>query len=334
MPRDRGLADVNSSADLEVVAVIMPNDAGIRNVAWTTYKTTVDAVEAISGYDVLAALPDRIERIVESGTRAPVAAIGGPYTGIEGSSVPLSAAGSSDPDGDVLTYAWDFGDGTTGTGVSPTHTYADNGNYIVKVTVSDPYGVESTATTSVVVVNVAPTVNSFSGQTGYQGETYSGTSGFSDPGADTWSATVDYGDGSGATPLTLTGKTFQLSHVYRSPGTFTVTVTVTDKDGGSGTRTAVVVVRTSKQGIQDLQAKVAEFRASGALSAGNANALNSTLQAALNQLNQGNSAAAVNQLRAFINQVNLLVAEGKLAADNGQILTMLANRVIASITSS
>jgi hypothetical protein len=110
-------------------------------------------------------------------------------------------------------------------------------------------------------------------------------------------------------------------------------VTVTDKDGGSGTRTAVVVVRTPRQGIQELQAKVAELRAGGALSAGNANALNATLQAAHNQLDQGNATAAVNQMQAFINQVNSLVAEGKLSQRDGQSLTTLANRVIASIRS-
>ena len=60
-----------------------------------------------------------------------MAATDGPYTGMEGSAVTLSGAASSDPDGDVLTYNWDFGDGTTGTGATPQHTYADNGNYVV-----------------------------------------------------------------------------------------------------------------------------------------------------------------------------------------------------------
>jgi hypothetical protein len=46
--------------------VIMPNDPGIRNVPWETYKTTVDAVEALSGYDLLSLLPDPIEIAVEA----------------------------------------------------------------------------------------------------------------------------------------------------------------------------------------------------------------------------------------------------------------------------
>jgi len=67
MPRDQGLGNVDDRRDLEVIAVIMPNDPGIRNVNWETYRTTVDAVEALSDYDVLDLLPDDVEIMVESG---------------------------------------------------------------------------------------------------------------------------------------------------------------------------------------------------------------------------------------------------------------------------
>jgi len=62
MPRNQGLSDIKTLGDLEVIAVIMPNRAGVRNVDWQTYKTTVDAVEALSGYDLLALLRDDIEK--------------------------------------------------------------------------------------------------------------------------------------------------------------------------------------------------------------------------------------------------------------------------------
>ena len=75
LPRDRGLADVNSHDDVEVIAVIMPNVAGIRNVDWNTYRTTVNAVEAASGYDVLALLPDDVESLVEAGMQDEVAIV-------------------------------------------------------------------------------------------------------------------------------------------------------------------------------------------------------------------------------------------------------------------
>jgi len=75
MPRNQGLASVQSYRDLEIVAVIMPNRPGIRNVNWEEYKTTVNAVEALSGYDVLALLQDRIESVVESGMQDLMAAV-------------------------------------------------------------------------------------------------------------------------------------------------------------------------------------------------------------------------------------------------------------------
>ena len=152
LPRDDGLADVGSYADVEVIAVIMPNDPGIQNVNWETYRTTVDAVEALSGYDLLALLPDHIEIAVESNTRPPSALTDGPYTSLPNLSVAMSAAGSSDPDGDALTYAWSFGDGAAATGVAVTHTYAQAGTHTVRLIVTDIRGLADTSTTTATVV--------------------------------------------------------------------------------------------------------------------------------------------------------------------------------------
>ena len=153
LPRDQGLANVHGVQDLEVVAVIMPNNPGIRNVDWNTYKTTVDAVEALSGYDILALLPDPIEIAVESGTSAPVAAVDGPFTAIEGGSVSMSGAGSTDPDGDALTYQWLFGDGGTGTGAVVSHTYTQDGVFSVRLIVTDIRGLSDTVFTTVTVLS-------------------------------------------------------------------------------------------------------------------------------------------------------------------------------------
>ena len=54
-----------------------------------------------------------------------------------GDPVTFSAAGSSDPDGDDLTFEWDFGDGNTGTGLTTSHTYAQPGNFVAKLAVGD-----------------------------------------------------------------------------------------------------------------------------------------------------------------------------------------------------
>jgi DNA/RNA endonuclease G (NUC1) len=153
LPRDEGLADVHSYSDVQVVAAVMPNNAGVRNVDWHTYETTVDSVEALSGYDLLALLPDPIEIAVESNTVPPVAATDGPYSGyLPGENISMSGAASSDADaGQTLTYAWDFGDGSTGTGVSVTHAYASAGTFNVQLIVTDPLGLADTVTTTATV---------------------------------------------------------------------------------------------------------------------------------------------------------------------------------------
>jgi DNA/RNA endonuclease G (NUC1) len=155
MPRDQGLANIHSYQDLEVVAVAMPNDPGVRNIDWTTYKTTVDAVEALSGYDLLALLPDQVEIAVESNTKPPTAVIDGPYNSLENEPVAMSGAGSTDPDGDALTYAWNFGDGTSGTGVTVSHAYRQAGTYTVRLTVTDIRSLVSTTMTTTTVITAA-----------------------------------------------------------------------------------------------------------------------------------------------------------------------------------
>jgi len=102
---------------------------------------------------------------------------------------------------------------------------------------------QSYRTLQVVVRNVAPVVSAGANATIDEGSTFTGTGSFTDPRADTWTATVDYGDGSGVQPLTLNAdKTFALSHRYAADGTYVVSVTVTDSDGdvGTGSRTITV----------------------------------------------------------------------------------------------
>jgi N-acetylneuraminic acid mutarotase len=125
-------------------------------------------------------------------------------------------------------------------------------NPTVAVNVQDASGAASNEATGVVTVaNVAPTVNAGADRTIDEGSSFAQTGSFTDPGtADTWTATVDYGDGSGSTPLALNpDKTFNLAHAYGDNGTFTVAVTVTDDDGGVGTDTVTVTVKNVAPGV-------------------------------------------------------------------------------------
>lgn len=330
MPHDKGLADVKSLNDLQVVAAVMPNEAGVRNVDWNTYKVTVDSVEALSGYDLLSLLRDDIEIAVESNTKPPVAVVDGPYASSEGSAVSMSAAGSSDPDGDAITYAWSFGDGATATGVSATHTYANDGAYTVRLIATDIRGLSDTVFTQANVTNVAPAIAPFDGSTILPGETYTSSGTFTDPGADPWSATVDYGDGSGASALSLAGKSFYLSHTYTAAGSFTVTVGISDDDVTS-TRSATVTVLTPVQGLGIASSAVSALVSNGAINSGNGKSLEAKLDAASAAIERGNVAAANGQLGALLNEIQAMVGSGRLSAADAQPIVEIVNRVVRSI---
>lgn len=242
-----GVGDVHTLSDLQVIAVQMPNlttpgpasAVGIRNIPWQNFQTTVDAIEAETGYDLLSALGQPLQTIVEANDHPPTASAGGPYTGDEGASVAFSAAGSSDPDGDALTYAWTFGDGTTGTGATPVHAYGDNGSYTATVTATDPYGATSSASVAVTIANVAPVISGVALPSGpvTVGGSAAVTVTFSDLGSgDTHETTVEWGDGS-ATTVGGEGSIIA-SHAYSAAGLYVVRATVADDDGGSATQTA------------------------------------------------------------------------------------------------
>jgi len=243
MPHGQGLADVHGVGDVQAVAAIMPNNGSV-GADWTAYSTTIDAVEALSGYNLFSLLEDQIELQVESNSRPPVAAINGPFAANEGTAVTMSAAGSTDPDGDAIAaYDWNFGDGSTASGVSVSHTYAQDGAYTVTLTVTDAHGIINTGSSTATISNVTPVVSAIAGATLNPGDTFTASGSFTDPGADTWTATVNYGDGSPVASLPLSGKDFSLSHTYSAMGTFTLTVSVNDGTA-SGTSTANVVVRS------------------------------------------------------------------------------------------
>ena len=67
LPKDAGDDVSRVAAGTRTIAVIMPNTQGIRNVDWTSYLTTVDAVESLTGYDFFTNVPDAIENAIEAG---------------------------------------------------------------------------------------------------------------------------------------------------------------------------------------------------------------------------------------------------------------------------
>ena len=138
---------------------------------------------------------------------------------------------------DTLTYVWDMGDGNTVAGANVTYTYPDNGVFTVTVTVSDDAGATDTSSSVVQVNNVAPTIDSMTGDlAGFEGQLLSWSGTASDVGlADTLTYFWDFGDGTTATGT-------QADHAYANEGQYVVTLTVTDDDGGSTSQTLTVQV--------------------------------------------------------------------------------------------
>jgi PKD repeat protein len=177
--------------------------------------------------------------VTPPGNSPPTAAANGPYSGTIG--VPVSFNGSgSDPDSQALIFSWNFGDGSTASGATASHTYAAANTYTATLTVSDGQ-LSATASTTVQIASVAQTnhpptaqVNGpQAGETGI-GVSFDGSAS-TDPDNDTLSYAWSFGDGSngaGQKPV----------HVFASAGSFTVTLTVTDSHGATAVATTSATI--------------------------------------------------------------------------------------------
>src|SRR3989344_1178639 len=119
-------------------------------------------VEIIAGPDgliyYLAIYSGELRRISYTlGNRQPIAQVAtDPTSGLAPLEVAFSSAGSTDPDGDPLSYAWEFGDGTSSSEANPMHIYTINGVYVAQITVEDGQGGMSQAAVQITVGNEKP----------------------------------------------------------------------------------------------------------------------------------------------------------------------------------
>jgi len=315
-----------------VMAVNMPNVEGIRFNDWRTYLTTVSKIEHSTGYNFLALIAESVQCRAEVRNCAPTARITGNGEANEGQTVAFSGATSTDPDpSDVLTMVWTVNGVNAGTGGALNYTFANDGAYLVGLTVTDNAGAESFASINVMVHNVAPAISGFGGATILPGETYSAAGSFSDPGADSWTAQVNYGDGSGTSSLPLNGKSFTLSHVYTTAGSFPVAVSVSDGTVTS-VRNATVVVQSAALAIGSLSDAVAGLQ----LNDGQTNSLQVKLQNAEQHLADGGDGGtlAINDLVAFIKEMQAVMKSGRISGADGAPILDYARRLIASISTA
>lgn len=173
-----------------------------------------------------------------SGNKWPVAvAAASPVAGDVPITVNFSSAGSSDPDGAIVSHFWDFGDGASSAQSNPTHTYAVAGPYVAKLTVTDNGGASTTQTVLVDVVasNLVPvavaTADTYVGALPLDVILYA--AGSYDPDGFIGNVEWLFSDGGsywGATAY----------HTFTEPGPQTVTLNCYDARGGVGTTTLVI----------------------------------------------------------------------------------------------
>jgi hypothetical protein len=142
---------------------------------------------------------------------------------------------------------------------------------------------------------------------------------------------VNYGEGTGDETLLLSGKTFSLSHTYLLAGTFTVSVRVFDDDVSSS-RSQFVTVIAPSQALNEVSDMVRSLAATAELNSGNSNSLAVKIDAAQEQLGNGNSVAAANQLRSLLRELDALIRSGRVTTADAAALRSMVNRVIRAIS--
>ena len=168
--------------------------------------------------------------------------------------VNFSSAGSNDPEGQPLTYSWDFGDGSLSTAANPSHTYASPGQYVIRLTVSDGEN-SSVSTPMTISVGSPPTATITAptdGATFRAGDviSYSGTGTDPDDGtlpasAFTWN--IDFLHDAHVHPgpvvTAVKSGTFTIptsGHDFEGNTRYRVTLTVTDANGLKDTKSVIV----------------------------------------------------------------------------------------------
>jgi len=166
----------------------------------------------------------------------------------------FDASASTAPSGTITSYAWDFGDTMTGTGVTATHSYAKAGTYTVMLTVTDNLGHTGTASATKTITDRPPTASfAFTPAAPVVGQSVSFDAAAStDPDGTVTTYAWNFGD-------TTTGTGVTVAHTYSTQGSFTVTLTVTDNSRNTATTSRDI--RVTQQVTNPGHAKLIQWRA-------------------------------------------------------------------------
>jgi PKD repeat protein len=189
-----------------------------------------------SSFDIPSSDPDENPLVVllsGTGNALPIADAGGPYTDVEGQSIMLDGSGSSDPNGTIISYEWDINnDGTfeySSATTTRSHTYAQNGQYAVKLRVTDDIGATDEIMTTANVSDTSPTADFTSSPTTVPANKpvyfTDNSTAYDLPLIFDW----DF-DNNGA----IDSSVQHPFYIYNVQGTYSVKLTVTDSDSSQG----------------------------------------------------------------------------------------------------
>lgn len=265
-------ADMDILADLydqsgQKVASVNPATLLAANISLQVDKGTYflsvtgtgmgDLSTGYSNYGSLGQYHVSANVIPPTGGLGPVAvARASTYSGEAPLAVQFDATGSYDPDGNIASFEWDFGDGTAGTGSSVSHSYTSEGTYVATLVVTDNSGIQGSASldVSVIAANVLPVAEISAGPvTGYSPltVTFDGSASRDNDGTIT-SYDWTFGDGSA-------GQGSSVTHTFSSIANFTVTLTVTDNRGGTASASTVIEVQPDPAKIVHIGAMTASI---------------------------------------------------------------------------
>ena len=211
------------------------------DIIWTAPNAILDVEDGPDGA-IWVTTPTTIYRYADVG-QPPIAsftAIPNPVT--FGAPVAFDASASSDPDGTIVSFSWDFGDSTTGSGVTTPHTYLGLGTFHILLTVTDNESYTATSGRDVVVQappgSQPPIARFVAGPSPADPRvpvTFNGSTS-SDPDGTIVSYAWDFGDSMVATGITTT-------HSYARPGGYTARLTVVDNQSLPNTTSQGIEIR-------------------------------------------------------------------------------------------
>jgi hypothetical protein len=163
------------------------------------------------------------------------------------------------------------------------------------------------------------------------GATYTAAGTFTDPGADAWTATVNWGDGSAAEVVPLSGHSFSLTHIYTAGGTYTVSISIADDDtSSSATHSVTVEDPAPDTGLAAALPLIDQLIATGKIPRAVGILWKAEVIAAQVLIGRGNEIAAAQLLHAEVAQIDLLVRLRVVkAADVAPLRNVLVQAIAA-----